>query len=179
MDKMCVYCVNPQVLYTRKTMFTCFFTCLAAAAGESCSGTGKFRERYPSPLRRPRRRVGMQDRFPGVRGKVGCGRLVHRTRCRRCSFPREGDDGPLPSGTGPKGSQGPACRWVGGWRNRPRGRSFRRGDFPKGRRIGTDPAFTGLESGTSAAGEPQTSHRRMPERARPFDRSSRLSLGMR
>ena len=129
MDKMCIYCVNPLFSYTRKFIFTCFFTCIDTAVGESFRGTRKFRERYPSPLRRPRRRVGMQDRFPGVRGKVGCGWLVRRTRCRWQSFPRgrfpaRGATAPSRQGWGLKGSQGPACRRMGGWRNRPRGRSF-------------------------------------------------------
>ena len=27
-DKMCIYCVNNPFLYTRKTLITCFFTCI-------------------------------------------------------------------------------------------------------------------------------------------------------
>ncbi len=107
---MCIYCVNPLFSYTRKSIFTCFFTCIATAVGESFRCTRKSRELYPSPLRRPWRRVGMQDRFSGGAGEgwlwlAGPPNPVSVAVVSSRAFPREG------------GRRSPPAR-DGGWKVR-------------------------------------------------------------
>ncbi len=79
-DNLCVYCVDLPFLCTRKSGFTCFFTCFGFGAEESFWRTRKYRKRYPSRQRLRAtqafgpgrlRAAGMQDRFPGIRRTVG------------------------------------------------------------------------------------------------------------